>query len=191
MKKNDLFKTLFDVMPTAVFLADHDARVITVNLAGQKFFHISDSEAKMQLCGHAFHCVNSIDPGDCGHTDFCKDCLLRKTIRFTAEGQDTFREKGVFHTRENGEIVVHHILVTATRLEYHGHPLALIIVEDIANITQLQGLLPICCSCHRIRDRHGHWTRLEDFIEKHSEADFTHDLCPICSDQMRQKVGLK
>lgn len=47
-------------------------------------------------------------------------------------------------------------------------------------IKSLQGLLPICASCKKIRDERGQWQGLELYIRDHSEADFTHGLCPLC-----------
>jgi len=44
----------------------------------------------------------------------------------------------------------------------------------------LSGLLPICASCKRIRDSQDQWRQLEIYIRDHSEADFTHSLCPQC-----------
>ncbi len=44
----------------------------------------------------------------------------------------------------------------------------------------LRGLLPICTSCKKIRDDQGCWNPLEIYIREHSEADFTHGLCPEC-----------
>jgi PAS domain S-box-containing protein len=44
----------------------------------------------------------------------------------------------------------------------------------------LQGLLPICSSCKKIRDEKGHWRPLEAYISEKSEADFTHGVCPEC-----------
>lgn len=44
----------------------------------------------------------------------------------------------------------------------------------------LRGLLPICSWCKRIRDDQGYWTQLEHYITTHSEADFTHGICPEC-----------
>jgi hypothetical protein len=45
----------------------------------------------------------------------------------------------------------------------------------------LRGLLPICASCKRIRDDQGYWTQIEGYIKSHSEADFTHGICPECA----------
>lgn len=44
----------------------------------------------------------------------------------------------------------------------------------------LRGLLPICCFCKRIRNHIGEWEALEHYITRHSEAHFTHSLCPTC-----------
>ena len=62
------------------------------------------------------------------------------------------------------------------------------LVTVIANLTrqlrlrvrQLEGLLPICASCKAIRDSRGNWVRLEHYISGHSEATFTHGICPGC-----------
>ncbi len=45
----------------------------------------------------------------------------------------------------------------------------------------LKGLLPICASCKRIRDPEGRWHRVEVYIHDHSEAEFTHGICPDCA----------
>lgn len=55
----------------------------------------------------------------------------------------------------------------------------------LANVKTLRGLLPICSSCKKIRDDHGYWTQLEAYISDHSEAEFTHGICPDCTAQMR------
>ena len=54
-------------------------------------------------------------------------------------------------------------------------------LEDaLAHIKTLQGILPICMHCHRIRDDQESWEQLESYIQDHSEAAFTHGLCPDC-----------
>jgi PAS domain S-box-containing protein len=55
-------------------------------------------------------------------------------------------------------------------------------VEDEVKI--LRGLLPICASCKKIRDDRGYWNQLEVYIREHSEADFTHSICPDCGKKL-------
>ena len=51
-------------------------------------------------------------------------------------------------------------------------------------VKQLSGLLPICSSCKKIRDDKGYWTQIESFISKHSEAKFSHGVCPECAKRL-------
>jgi|GEM_PF-1351462 len=48
----------------------------------------------------------------------------------------------------------------------------------------LQGLLPICSACKKIRDDQGFWQQIEHYIAEHSEADFSHSICPECARQL-------
>jgi PAS domain S-box-containing protein len=52
--------------------------------------------------------------------------------------------------------------------------------EALANVKSLSGLLPICASCKKIRDDKGYWSQVESYIQKHSDATFTHGMCPEC-----------
>ena len=52
--------------------------------------------------------------------------------------------------------------------------------QALATIKTLRGLLPICASCKRIRDDDGYWQQLEAYISDHSEATFSHGICPEC-----------
>jgi PleD family two-component response regulator len=56
--------------------------------------------------------------------------------------------------------------------------------EALASIKTLRGLLPICANCKKIRDDHGYWKQIEEYIESHSEALFSHGLCPDCADKL-------
>lgn len=50
----------------------------------------------------------------------------------------------------------------------------------VAHIRSLQGILPICMHCHRIRNDQESWERIDYYIQKHSDAQFSHGLCPEC-----------
>jgi hypothetical protein len=58
--------------------------------------------------------------------------------------------------------------------------LAQALSEGLESVKTLKGLLPICASCKKIRDDQGYWNQLEIYIREHSEADFSHGLCPEC-----------
>jgi PAS domain S-box-containing protein len=52
--------------------------------------------------------------------------------------------------------------------------------ETLSKVKTLSGLLPICASCKKIRDDHGYWQKLEVFVRDHSQAEFSHSICPDC-----------
>lgn len=53
--------------------------------------------------------------------------------------------------------------------------------DALREVRMLSGLLPICSSCKRIKDEQGGWSNLERYISDHSEAEFTHGICPDCA----------
>jgi sigma-B regulation protein RsbU (phosphoserine phosphatase) len=58
-------------------------------------------------------------------------------------------------------------------------------LEDaLSRIKQLSGFLPICSSCKKIRDDKGYWNQIEQYIRDHSEAEFSHGICPDCAKKL-------
>lgn len=62
--------------------------------------------------------------------------------------------------------------------------------ESINEIKKLKGIIPICSYCHNIRDDDGAWDRLESYLSKHSDAFFSHGICPKCTKKARIEAGL-
>ena len=56
-------------------------------------------------------------------------------------------------------------------------------------IRVLNGLLPICASCKKIRDDKGYWSQLEVYIRDHSNAEFTHGYCPDCANELLDSLN--
>jgi hypothetical protein len=52
--------------------------------------------------------------------------------------------------------------------------------EALVKVKTLSGLLPICSACKKIRDDKGYWRQIESYIRDHSEAEFSHGICPDC-----------
>ena len=55
--------------------------------------------------------------------------------------------------------------------------------EALSNVKTLSGLVPICANCKKIRDDSGYWNQIETYVQKHSEAEFSHGMCPDCSEE--------
>ncbi|MGO9612439.1 MAG: PAS domain-containing protein [Dissulfurispiraceae bacterium] len=70
------------------------------------------------------------------------------------------------------------------RLEAEREKLIVDLQEALSQVKQLSGLLPICSSCKKIRDDKGYWKQIEAYISDHSDALFTHAICPECGKQL-------
>jgi hypothetical protein len=132
-------------------------------------------------------------PGEGCHTEKCAlTQIINGNDKFTCESQKIY----------NGEN--HYFIVTARPFWDAGNKLigAIESFQDITDrkkledektnlVTQLQssleqvnllsGLLPICASCRKIRDDKGYWNLIENYIRDHSEAEFSHGICPECA----------
>jgi CheY-like chemotaxis protein len=62
------------------------------------------------------------------------------------------------------------------------------LTEAIASVRELSGLVPICGYCRRIRDDHDYWHSLEQYISDHTNARFTHGICPVCLERQIQEI---
>ncbi len=72
------------------------------------------------------------------------------------------------------------------RVEKENESLIAGLREAISEIKQLSGILPICVSCKKIRNDKGEWRQIETFVRNHSEADFSHSICPECEKKIYQ-----
>jgi two-component system, response regulator PdtaR len=66
------------------------------------------------------------------------------------------------------------------RLEKEREKLLRELQEAMSKIKTLSGLIPICAWCKKIRDDKGYWHTVEQYVEEHSQAEFTHGMCPDC-----------
>ena len=99
---------------------------------------------------------------------------------------------------------------TDVRIEWNGRPATLNFVTDITarknmeaerdlliqelqtalgEVQTLSGLLPICAHCKKIRDDSGYWTQVEQYIKKHSQAEFSHGICPECMQELYAELS--
>ncbi|MFW2373107.1 MAG: CHASE domain-containing protein [Gammaproteobacteria bacterium] len=60
--------------------------------------------------------------------------------------------------------------------------------QAIDEVQNLRGILPICSSCKKIRDDKGSWSQIEVYIKDHSEAEFSHGICPECAEKLYPEI---
>ena len=75
-------------------------------------------------------------------------------------------------------------LAERKRVEKEHEQIIADLQKAISEVKQLSGLLPICSSCKKIRNDQGYWEQIEAYILAHSEAEFTHGICPECTKKL-------
>jgi PAS domain S-box-containing protein len=70
------------------------------------------------------------------------------------------------------------------RMEEEREKMVLELQGALAKVKTLSGLLPICASCKKIRNDKGYWNQIEGYIMEHSEATFSHGICPDCAQKL-------
>jgi len=103
-------------------------------------------------------------------------------IQAVQEGAQDYLIKG----QTNGSLLVKAIRYAIERkqLENEKERLILELQESLAKVKLLSGLLPICAWCKKIRDDRGYWNKVETYLMEHSQAKFTHGICPECGKKL-------
>lgn len=82
-----------------------------------------------------------------------------------------------------GILLIRPLFHAMTAAEKEQRELATKLQDALSNIKVLNGLLPICSHCKRIRDDKGYWGQIEVYIRDHSDAEFSHSICPECAEK--------
>ncbi|MCH8328464.1 MAG: hypothetical protein IID15_08100 [Candidatus Marinimicrobia bacterium] len=62
------------------------------------------------------------------------------------------------------------------------------LTDALDRVKTLSGMLPICANCKKVRDDQGYWEQIEHYITEHSEAEFTHGICPDCARELYPEI---
>ena len=103
---------------------------------------------------------------------------ILKTVRAMDIGRDSFYIESFIDISER------------KKAEEDREQLIVELQAAVAKVKTLSGLLPICASCKKIRDDEGYWNQIEGYIQKHSEAQFSHGICPDCAKKMYPYLDL-
>ena len=99
----------------------------------KRFWGSDSATALDELCGEAFHCVNSEEKG-CGKGESCHACAIRNSVKRAAAGEATHRKMHVAKLRTRSRTVTQELLISATLLPYTETPRVLLVLEDISRI---------------------------------------------------------
>lgn len=174
-------RTVYNAVPSPILVVDEDVRIIDHNRAAESLLGPHPEQAIRCRAGEVLHCLNAaISPLGCGHSEPCRECVIRGTVTSCLAAGAITRQKVRLELADGDQVKEVHFLVSAAPLTHQGQDLVVLILEDIGEIVELRRLLPICSHCKKVRDSEDLWQRVDVYLNKHLDIDFTHGLCPDC-----------
>jgi PAS domain S-box-containing protein len=191
---------IMDCLAMPVVIIETNRQVRLMNRAARELLGVGE-EAGPLRCHECFHMLNRN----------CREEI--KDIRCPmAEVRKSGNPVTVVHEHHmpDGKVRIHE-LVASPYLDGEGNFLGIVetihevtekkmlederegliadLQEALATIKTLRGLIPICAWCNKIRDDKGYWKTVEKYLEDHSEAKFTHGICPECEEKIEGEDG--
>ncbi len=187
-KPNSYYRTLMDAVPLSIFVVDEDVRIQDVNRAAVATFGMAGDGFRNRRGGDLLHCLHALDgPRGCGSGPHCRNCVIRSSVAETFQGQHVNRRRMKLELLKDASRKQFEMLITTCPIpEEPG--LALVILEDISEVTMLHDIIPICAKCKKIRDDQQFWRKVESYFHEHLGVDFSHGLCPTCASELSQDL---
>ncbi len=181
--KKIMLDDIMDANPAIMMLVDSNVCLEDCNLTALKMIKANKNVVIGKRGGEVLHCIHAFETkGGCGKTVFCKDCIIRNAVGKAVEGKKTIRKKERLELIYGETRKEMNVLVTAIPFEYENKHLVLVTLENINELVGLRKLIPICAKCKKVREDDDYWEGVDKYMSKHLEVDFTHGLCPDCSE---------
>jgi len=174
------FRELLEGLPVAVRIVQDD-KLVFVNLADAHLHGYSRPEQELGLDPS-----QQVAPGEAAR--------LADLHRRRMAGESVPRRMEVRRRRRDGSELLTEI--EAERTFFDGRPASLVVIRDLTDrkrVELYEKLLPICCVCGKIRDddsaadNSARWQRLDQYLSRHSDTEFSHTFCPGCFEEYKQR----
>lgn len=96
------------------------------------------------------------------------------------QGNRVVRRRTRMELIRDGNKIEIYALITTSPFFWQNRSLALLVIEDISEIAELQRIIPICLACRKVRDDKESWIRVEAYFKNNWDVDFSHSYCPDC-----------
>ncbi|MBN2466893.1 MAG: PhnD/SsuA/transferrin family substrate-binding protein [Deltaproteobacteria bacterium] len=184
------YRSLFESTPDAIFLATRDG-FLDCNTAALKIFGYP---AKNEFLTRSVVDLSPHNQADGKESRAAASEYMHKALR---EGSAFFEW---IHKKKDGTLFPTEVMLN--KVDFSGKEILQALIRDVskrkqvedereslivelknalAQVKTLTGLLPICAQCKKVRDDTGYWNQIENFIRDHTEADFSHSICPDCA----------
>lgn len=187
-KGSDWEKT-FNAIDDWISIINLDSEILRSNRSVEKYFNVTVQQSIGRKCCELVHGTDQA-------VDGCPITLLqtsrkRECVEIQAQNGRwmSITVDPIFDSKGEITSVVHIVRDITSRILLQKEREALLtdLQQASSKIKALSGLIPICANCKKIRDDQGYWNLIESFIETHSNAEFSHGLCPDCHESLYGK----
>jgi transcriptional regulator with PAS, ATPase and Fis domain len=135
----EFLKNLFNSIPCGVLIVDSDRRVMAVNDVLKRTFGLSEVDTIGKRGGEALRCIHSSkSPDGCGYAEECRACKVRQTALEAIGGRQIHRKKAKVSLYVNGQPNELDLLVSASPFEHENKKMAIVMLEDITELSSLR-----------------------------------------------------
>ena len=192
-QKLDLIETMIQATPDAVFIKDKKGRYVFVNPPAATIFGMSSEDIIGKTASELFQpeVAKAIVDGDSTVLSSASSLTYEKLYTATDPPKNMLVTKGPMYD-SNGTIDA--IFVVArdiTELKHLQEEITNKVVQletALSTVQLLEGIIPICSYCKKIRDDEKSWHQIENYISSHSEAKFSHGICPECFEEQLEVI---
>jgi PAS domain-containing protein len=182
---------IMESLPVGIWIADRAGTIRRANPAARQLW---DMDATGESLLHASVQIRKegqeglLDPFDWAWPQAMQAgrSTLRETLEITrADGTRRMVSSSAVpipmeQGRVGGALLLQQDITEEKRLEAERNRIIQSLEEAWKKIRILRGLLPVCAHCKRVRDESGAWYNMEEYVSRHSEAEFSHGICPDC-----------
>jgi len=175
-----------DIMPNGMLAMDGRGRIIDIN---QAMLALLGAETE-QVIGRPY--TEVLKPWQEIVDDFRQGTHVGTEIALGEQWFD-LQVKPLSNRQGSaqGRIIILHDISQRKKMAAEREQLITSLQHALSKVKKLSGLLPICANCKKIRDDQGYWQDVAVYIRDHSEAEFTHGICPDCYTELYPELAQK
>lgn len=183
-EKNAQFESIFKGNPEPCVYLDHEFSIIDINPRFQDFFGYELQEIKGKEINSIIISEEYISEATKLNNDTLSGYVYFDTFRKAKNGEllpvSISAAPIVINEKAKGYFVIYKDIIERKKIEEERENLIKELRKALDEVKTLEGLVPICSHCKKIRDDSGFWGNVEQYIAKHSNVDFSHGICPDC-----------
>lgn len=176
----DTFRSMFDALPSPVFVVDGDVMVHDYNTAAAEFL-FRHMAAPSELSYHVHNDLPCIEvPVGFWRTLFCRDSIIGRSVKEAFQGSRIVRRLTKLESLQEGSRSKLETRITCSPFHNGTGTQVFLVFEDMRKTDDMNGVIRICCVCHKIIDEKEALTQLEAYAKEYTGVKFSHGLCPKC-----------